>query len=140
MIIPCNCDALRQASRRVSQLYDRLLAPAGLRATQYMLLRQVERLAPISLLPLAKIMIMDRATLGHNIRPLQAHGYLSLAVGKDRRSRELCLTEQGRRILARAKPLWERAQATFETEIGQDEAAKLRMMLNRVAESPFDQP
>jgi hypothetical protein len=40
---PCNCHALRQATRRVTQLYDHLLAPLGLRATQFSLLTEVAR-------------------------------------------------------------------------------------------------
>ena len=100
-----------------------------------MLLLEVEKLGPISLLPLAKHMIMDRATIGHNIRPLEANGYLTLAVAEDRRSREVSLTEVGRKVLAKATPLWQRAQAIFEAEIGPEESAQLRTMLRRVAES-----
>jgi DNA-binding MarR family transcriptional regulator len=123
LIGPCNCYALRKATRRVTQLYDHLLAPLGLRTTQYSLLMEVERRGPVSLIPLADAMVMDRATLGHNIRPLEADGYLALSVGRDRRSREVSLTESGRNILAEAKPLWQRAQAIFEAEIGPEEAA-----------------
>ena len=137
MISPCNCYALRQATRRVTQLYDHLLAPLGLRATQYSLLIEVERRGPVSLIPLADAMVMDRATLGHNIRPLEADGYLALSVGRDRRSREVSLTKSGRKILAKAKPLWQRAQAIFEAEIGLKKAAGLRAVLNRVAASKF---
>ena len=137
MIIPCHCYALRQATRRVSQLYDRLLAPSGLRATQYALLIEVELRGPISLIPLADAMVMDRATLGHNIRPLEAAGYLALSVGRDRRSREVTLTKAGRKILTEAKPLWRRAQAIFESEIGLKEAAALRTELKQVAASEF---
>ena len=133
----CNCYALRQATRRVTQLYDRMLAPLGLRATQFSLLSEVERLGPISLIPLADAMVMDRATLGHNIRPLEADGYLSLSVGEDRRSREVSLTKAGRKILAEARPLWRRAQAIFEAEIGEGDAARLRSVLNRVAAVEF---
>jgi len=31
----CNCLALRQASRHVTQFYDQLLASSGLRTTQF---------------------------------------------------------------------------------------------------------
>jgi len=137
LISPCNCYALRQATRRVTQLYDHLLAPLGLRATQYSLLIEVERRGPVSLIPLADAMVMGRATLGHNIRPLEADGYLALSVGRDRRSREVSLTKSGRKILAKAKPLWQRAQAIFEAEIGLKKAAGLRAVLNRVAASEF---
>lgn len=137
MTVHCNCYALRRATRRVSQFFDQVFAPSGLRATQYMMLFEIERLGPISLLSLAKHMIMDRATIGHNIRPLEAKEYLTLTVGKDRRSREVSLTAAGRKILAETEPLSQRAQAIFEAEIGADEAAKLRTVLRRVAESEF---
>jgi DNA-binding MarR family transcriptional regulator len=128
---------LRQAARRVTQLYDHTLAPLGLRATQYSLLSEVARLGPISLIRLADAMVMDRATLGHNVRPLQAAGFVSLAVGRDRRSRELSITAKGSAILAQAKPLWRDAQRSFETEMGEDEAAQLRATLKRVAHGTF---
>jgi DNA-binding MarR family transcriptional regulator len=137
LIGPCNCYSLRQATRRVTQLYDRALAPLDLRATQYSLLAEVERLGPISLIPLADAMVMDRATLGHNIRPLEARGYLTLSVGRDRRSREVSLTKAGRKLLAKAMPLWQRAQAEFEAEIGVKEAAAMRTLLHRAAGSEF---
>jgi DNA-binding MarR family transcriptional regulator len=121
----------------VTQLYDRALAPLDLRATQYSLLMEIERLGPISLIPLAEAMVMDRATLGHNIRPLLAQRYVSLSVGRDRRSREVSLTERGRKLLQKARPLWQRAQTLFERDMGVEEAADLRTALHRVATREF---
>jgi DNA-binding MarR family transcriptional regulator len=82
-------------------------------------------------------MVMDRATLGHNVRPLLAQGYVSLSVGRDRRSREVVLTERGRKILQKARPLWRRAQAVFERDMGVEEAAQLRAQLDRVSTREF---
>lgn len=129
----CNCYSLRQASRRVTQLYDRAVAPTGLRATQLSLLREVERLGPVALNGLADEMVMDRATLGHNVRPLLAQGLLRLVVGQDRRRREVSLTAKGRRTLAEGWKLWRRAQDGFEKALGADSAAELRALLHRVA-------
>jgi DNA-binding MarR family transcriptional regulator len=111
----CNCLSLRQATRRVTQLYDQALAPVGLRATQFSLLLQTEALGPIALQPLAEVMVMDRATLGHNVRPLLGRGLVQLEVGRDRRSRELSITQAGRDLLAEARALWRQAQDAFET-------------------------
>ena len=99
----CNCLSLRQATRRVTQLYDQALAPVGLRVTQFSLLLQAEALGPIALQPLAEVMVMDRATLGHNVRPLLARGLVQLEVGSDRRSRELSITQVGRDLLVEAR-------------------------------------
>ena len=129
----CNCYSLRQATRRVTQLYDRILAPTGLRATQFSLLREVERLGPVALNALADEMVMDRATLGHNVRPLLAQGLLRLVVGQDRRRREVSLTAKGRRTLAEGWKLWHRAQDGFEKALGAHQAAELRTLIHRVA-------
>jgi DNA-binding MarR family transcriptional regulator len=133
----CNCLSLRQATRRVTQLYDQALAPLDLRATQLSLLREIDRLGPIALNPLAEAMVMDRATLGHNIRPLEMRGLVRLAVGADRRSRQVTLTRRGRALLARAWKLWRKAQAVFEQEIGAETSAMLRSLLHRVAATQF---
>ena len=136
----CNCLSLRQATRRVTQLYDQALAPVGLRATQFSLLLQTEALGPIALQPLAEVMVMDRATLGHNVRPLLGWGLVQLEVGRDRRSRELSITQAGRDLLVEARALWRQAQDAFETEMGRDTASALRGLLHRVASTEFVLP
>src|SRR4051812_48060003 len=126
MNLNCNCLALRQATRRATQLYDQALSPLDLRATQFSLLSQVQRLGPVALNSLADAMVMDRATLGHNVRPLIARGLLRLDVGKDRRSREVSITPEGQGRLVRGQDLWRHAQQAFEDEIGAETAAGLR--------------
>ncbi|MGZ3339870.1 MAG: MarR family winged helix-turn-helix transcriptional regulator [Reyranella sp.] len=133
----CNCLSLRQATRRVTQLYDQALAPLDLRATQFALLSAIERRGPIALNPLAEEMVLDRATLGHNVRPLEARGLVRLAVGKDRRSREVSITRAGRATIAEARKYWRQAQRAFEGELGSDTSAMLRSVLQRVAAAEF---
>src|SRR4051812_27167217 len=87
VVVPCNCYALRRASRRATQLYDQLLAPCGLRATQFSVLIEIQNRAPVPLGVLAKHMMMEAATIGKNLRPLEADGYVVITAGADRRSR-----------------------------------------------------
>jgi len=61
----CNRLSLRQATRRVTQLCDQALAPLDLRATQLSMLREIDRLGPIALNPLAE----DRCPLVACDRP-----------------------------------------------------------------------
>jgi DNA-binding MarR family transcriptional regulator len=133
----CNCLSLRQATRRVTQLYDQALAPLDLRSTQLSMLRVIDQLGPTPLNALAEAMVMDRATLGHNVRPLEARGLVRLVVGKDRRSREVSLTRKGHATLAEGWKLWRKAQAAFDREIGRDTAATLRGLLHRVSATEF---
>jgi DNA-binding MarR family transcriptional regulator len=87
----CNCLALRQAARHISQIYDSYLASEGLRTTQYSILAKLNRLGPLSINELAKSMVMDRTTLGRAIRPLQRDRLLTIGAGEDgvRRRRNL---------------------------------------------------
>jgi DNA-binding MarR family transcriptional regulator len=133
----CNCYSLRRATRRVTQLYDHTLAPLDLRATQLSLLREIDHHGPIALNRLADVMVMDRTTLGHNLRPLLERGLVRLVEGKDRRSREVSLTGKGRNILVRGWKLWQRAQDAFEARLGPETAAALRRLLHRVAAMEF---
>ena len=132
----CNCLALRQAARHVTRLYDRFLAPAGLRATQFSILVRLKLNGPMTVNRLAAELVMDRTTLGHNIRPLQREGLIAIAPGStDRRSRELRLTAAGAARLRAGAAGWARAQAVFETTFGAGRAQELRDLLQAVAAS-----
>src|ERR1700741_2759904 len=90
----CNCLAVRQAARHITQFYDAFLLPAGLRTTQFSILVKLRRLGPMTINALAAEMVMDRTTLGRNIRPLQRDGLIAVVRGNtDRRSKQLRLTE-----------------------------------------------
>ena len=129
----CTCDAIRRAARRVTRLYDRALAPFGLRITQYPILTRLAIDGPTPIGVLAARLVMDRATLGHNLRPLLAEGLLVLETGADRRGRVVTLTEAGRARLRAARLAWEAAQATFDEAFGAEDTAALRATLGRVA-------
>lgn len=129
----CNCLALRQAARRVTQHYDHVLAPSGLKTTQFSVLAMLRRYQPISLGALAEHLVMDRATLGHNLRPLQKAGWVSLGAGADRRQRVLTLTDAGAALLTDTAHLWRAAQDGFEAWFGAADAAALRTDLAVIA-------
>ena len=132
----CNCLALRQAARHVTQLYDQCLAPSGLRSTQYSILARLRRRGPMTINTLAAEMVMDRTTLGRNVRPLQRDGLITVVPGKlDRRSKELRLTAAGRARARAGKKGWTRAQALFERSFSDNRSKALRELLHAVARS-----
>ncbi len=136
--LSCNCSALRQAARHVSRHYDEALAPLGLGLNQFSILARVDRLGPQTIQTLAASLVMDRSTLGHLLRPLQARGLLSLGASEaDRRSRVIALTEAGTELLAMARPLWASAQSRFEHVFGTPAAGELRKILGRVESIDF---
>ena len=77
----CNCMALRQAARHVTQFYDGYLATAELRTTQFSILVKLQRLGPLTINALAERMVMDRTTLGRNIQPLEREGLIVIRTG-----------------------------------------------------------
>jgi DNA-binding MarR family transcriptional regulator len=132
----CNCLALRQAARHVTQFYDRYLAPSGLRATQYSILARLQRNGPMTINALAAELVMDRTTLGRNILPLQRDGLIAVCSGQsDRRSKELRLTSSGDARFRGALKGWREAQARFETAVGVKRAKTLRTLLHEAATS-----
>src|SRR5213596_1039087 len=132
----CNSFAVRSAARHVTQLYDQLLAPVGLRVTQFSILAKLRRLGPLTINALAEDLVMDRTTLGRNILPLEREGLVAVVRSSaDRRSKELHLTEAGLARLRLAVKEWARAQARFETVFGGRRAAELRAVLRGVAAS-----
>jgi len=132
----CNCTALRKASRRLSHLYDSVLAPSGLKATQYSILSEISRRGerPPTMRELADALVMDRSTLGHNLRPLERDQIVALeGATTDRRRKYVVLTRKGRDAFAGSKKLWRTAQARFEASFGIAEAAELRRILLGIA-------
>jgi DNA-binding MarR family transcriptional regulator len=128
----CNCLALRQAARHVSQIYDGYLATEGLKGTQYSILSKLNRLGPLSINELAKSLVMDRTTLGRAVRPLERDKLLTIGAGNDGRTRRLKLTPAGQAKLKSAMVKWREAQKEFELAFGVPEAADMRSVLRRV--------
>ena len=132
----CNCLALRQAARHVTQFYDQVLAPAGLRTTQFSILAKLKATGPMTINALARDLVMDRTTLGRNILPLEREGLIAVAEGRsDRRSKELQVTAAGAARLRAAVKRWAEAQTRFEAVFGGKRTAELRTILHAVATS-----
>jgi DNA-binding MarR family transcriptional regulator len=132
----CNCLALRQAARHVTQFYDQCLAQAGLRTTQFSILARLKRLGPLTINALARELVMDRTTLGRNMLPLEREGLITIEDGaRDRRSKVLHLTKAGAGRVRAARKLWGEAQTHFEKSFGAERASTLRKELRAVTAS-----
>jgi DNA-binding MarR family transcriptional regulator len=137
----CNCLAVRQAARYITQFYDQYLAAAGLRTTQYGILAKLKSHGPMSINELAAQLVMDRTTLGRNVRPLERDGLIAIEPDTaDRRSRILHLTKAGHARFERAHKGWVEAQKQFEHVYGSKEASALRHKLRAVVASGLGPP
>jgi len=131
----CNNTALRKAARRLTRFYDACMAETGLRATQYAILNLLATRGPTNMAVLADLLSMDRATMGHNLRPLERDGLVIIQI---LREREVVLSSVGVNIEARSKPSWLKAQASFEKEFGKQDALAMRRMMARVTQLELD--
>ena len=131
----CTCFALRRITRRVTQRYDELLAPAGIRITQFTLLGKLHAPEQLTVTALAERLDMDRTTLTRNLQPLIERKLVAVVQGPDARSRTVTLTQKGRQTFQRALPFWRQAQQDVRTKLGEDGAGRLHEVLRTSLQS-----
>jgi len=130
----CLCLHVQRAARAIARRYDEALRPLGLTSGQFSLLMSLNRPEPPTMGQVSAVLAMDRTTVTANLKPLERRGLVEIQVDeKDRRSRRLKLTSAGRRLLAEAMPLWEKAQAINEKLIPGTDPERLRANLRALS-------
>ena len=82
----------------------------------------------------ASLLAMDRTTLTAALKPLQRRRLVKIVTAKDdHRARLLELTPQGRKLLARAVPVWTSTHAEIEASLGPGESDRLRKNLRTLS-------
>ena len=117
-LLPCVCNTLRMAARRVTQLYDEALRPSGLRVTQFSILATLARLGAANLTPLTEALVMDQTTLTRSLQLLEAQGLIERVAQPDGRVKAMRVTARGRRALRHAGALWAQAQTSVLRAVG----------------------
>ncbi|WP_248322910.1 MULTISPECIES: MarR family winged helix-turn-helix transcriptional regulator [unclassified Caballeronia] len=131
--LDCNCFAIRQAARYVSQLYERHMGEVGLTSAQFTLLASIARKPGVQMVELADAMVMDRTTLVRALKPLQRDGMVQAdQQSPNSRAVGLTLTAAGKALLAQGVEKWRTAQAEFEQKYGEKRAKSLRQMLFQI--------
>jgi DNA-binding MarR family transcriptional regulator len=126
----CYCFAARQAARRITRLYEKHLAPAGLTSAQFSILRTLKYRPNLTMSVLANDMGMDRTTLLRAVKPLKRDKLVITASGEtDSRQITFSLSEQGQGKVDAALRLWQKAQSEFEEQVGKARASRLRREL-----------
>jgi DNA-binding MarR family transcriptional regulator len=124
---------VRVLNRAVSAVYDEALAPHGLGIAQLNLLVAVERSgehASPSLL--GRVLLLEKSSVSRDVDRLVERGWVKRLMGDDGRSQRLALTPRGRRLLEAAVVSWEVAQARVQVLLGEEGAAALLSMAERV--------
>ena len=128
----CACFKVRKAARAITNLYEEVLRPSGLRATQFSLLMATRVMGPVTVVKLAQVTVMDRTTLTRNLQILERRGLITIKHGEDRREREINLTAVGMEVLTKAIPLWEEAQERVRKGLGEESLQNLLGGLSEV--------
>src|SRR2546425_264121 len=115
---PCVCSTLRMVSRAVTQLYDDILRPSGLRVTQFSILATIARSGEANLRQLEAALAIDQTTLTRSLSLLQRDRVIERVPHPDGRIKAVRLTRKGRRMLDVARPLWAQAQNKVLRELG----------------------
>jgi DNA-binding MarR family transcriptional regulator len=131
----CACFNFRKASRSVTQLFDQILAPTGLRSTQLVILITGQLLGPSSIARLARELVMDRSTLTRNLKPLMNMGLLRFAPGDGGKHKSVELTVEGQFALLRSAPYWEQAQSHLVNRFGPEAWNRITADLNAIVEA-----
>ncbi len=126
----CVCLGLRRAARTVTRYYDDALRSCNLKATQFSLLAVMFRRGRTPFSELVDRLATDQTTLTRNLKPLERRGLIRVTPGADRRTRDIQLTNAGKRLYQRADILWSKAQKHVTSVIGEQKWKRIRAELD----------
>jgi DNA-binding MarR family transcriptional regulator len=134
LLISDPCAALRRATRAVTHLYDLVLAPTGLKCTQFFLLNAIYEAGEIAQWYLACQYGVGEDTLSRRLSVLRKAGLITFRIGQEHPGEKLYrLTELGVSRFKDALPAWERAQARLQTVMGAEQWEQLLKVAGAVA-------
>jgi len=113
-------------------MYDDILRPTGLKASQLALLAAIDSMDAPSIVALSKALHMDRTTLSRNLLPLVSASLVAVQEDGYGRSKATKLTSKGNATLKAAFPLWRKAQADLMRKLGQDLSETMEKQLHQL--------
>jgi len=131
----CACFNARNAARAITDLYDEVLAPSGLRTNQFAILVAIHQRRGASMQAIAAALGLDPSTMTRVLRPLEEAGLVATAPAESRRAKQLTLTQRGRAKLRATRSLWRQAQDRLRGTLGADIFERLVGDLTTVREA-----
>ena len=130
--LDCMCGGFRRTTRALTQLYEQTFRPLGLRASQFTILQVLARAGEVSQVQMGNILAMDSTTLTRTLKIMRQQGWIAERRGKDRRERRLRLAKEGKALLDRTEPEWDKVQARLRRELGENAWRELARLSDRV--------
>src|SRR5215813_12113557 len=128
----CIAGRLRLLNRVVTNFYDDALRPLGLKVSQLNILIVTAKLGLARPAQVCEILQLDTSTLSRNVSRMMTRGkqWLEVVPGEgDARTHPFRLTPQGKRLIEKAVPAWEKAQRRASELLGDEGIA----LLNKAA-------
>ena len=130
----CLCLHMQRAARAVARRFDAAFRPLNLTNGQFSLMMSLNRPVPPPVGAVASLLAMDRTTLTAALKPLARRGLVEVRPDpKDKRSRLLGLTPEGRELLARALPIWDETHTAVEALLRNGAPPRLREELRALS-------
>lgn len=130
--MPSAFSALRTATRAVTQFYDLVLAPTGLKATQFVILQAIRSAGEIAQCDFAREFGIAVPTLSRRFGGLRRKEYIQIRRGERHGERIYSLTAKGEQTFNIALPYWERAQRRLRTALGEDDWCGMLQLAARI--------
>jgi DNA-binding MarR family transcriptional regulator len=125
---------VQRAARALARRFDEALRPVGLTNGQFSLMMSLNRPEPPDMGAVASLLGVDRTTLTAALKPLQRRGLVKIMVHpSDRRGRVMALTAKGRKVLARAVPVWRKTHVAVEALLPDGDPDRFRKNLRAVS-------
>jgi len=131
----CIAGRLRLLNRVVTNIYDDALRPLGLKISQGNILILTGKMGVASPVQVCEYLQLDISTLSRNVELMRKNGWLEEVPGEDARSHPFRLTAEGKRLIEKAIPAWEKAQAEARELLGDDFVSLLNKAAKRASES-----
>lgn len=117
----CNClmGRARLVARVITGVYDEVLLPFGLKASQLNLLVVVAQEGPVRRADIGRLLHLDRSTLTRNLQVMLNNDWITeVQDHSDARGLPIRLTTKGAALLAEVAPAWRKAQQRAEALLG----------------------
>jgi DNA-binding MarR family transcriptional regulator len=128
----CIAGRLRLVNRVVTNLYDEALRPLGLKLSQGNILAVTAKFGVVRPAEVCNLLQLDTSTLSRTVERMVSNGWLEILSDEDGRLHPFRLTDQGKRLMEKAIPAWEKAQNKARTLLGDDVLGLLDTAIMRI--------
>ncbi len=128
----CLAVRMRMLNRVVTNIYDDALRPLGLKVSQMNILVATAKMGMARPAEVCHRLHLDASTLSRNVERMKARGWLEVVPDEDGRAQPFRLTAQGRKLLQKAAPAWQKAQRKARAILGDEIAEGLKDAIGRL--------